>query len=392
MRQLATLQKIQTLEPIPEKDRIVLAKFDNVGWSVIVGKDDFKVRDLAIYYEVDSLLPPEPCYEFLRKRCFNEKWQGHRIRSMKMGQIYSEGLVLPLTAVSYDLTKYHEGDDVTDLLKIRKYDPEALAEQKLLEQRKKKYGPVMRFLLRIPFIKYLLYPKRSRTQFPKWAHMSDETSVQVLPYVYEDYKGVKVYVTEKLDGQSALFGVVGREFVVCSRRMRLPALGKIKGKYVAEKNNYWKSAEKFDIERKLRLAQKELGIDLYVQGEQCGPSISGNRVKWTELKFYIFNIYDVTHAKYFAFEDMVSFCAKYGFEMVPLLEVTDFKWENVDVLIAYAKGNSVITNTELREGIVIRSYEPKQPGRGMAGQASFKVINPDFDLKWHGAGVKEEEE
>jgi RNA ligase len=393
MRTLATIQTIKSLDPLPEKDKIVLASFENTGWHVIVGKDDFKVGDKCIYVEADSILPQRPEFEFLRKRCWNEKWQGFRIRNMKMAQTFSEGIAFPQSIIAGNTMKsIPDGVDVTEQLGIIKYDPEALAEAKLLEQRTKKYGPFMRFMLRIPIIKKLLYPKRKSTSFPKWAHMSDETRVQVLPYVYEDYKGVKVYVTEKLDGQSCLFGMVHREFVVCSRRMRLPAPRKIKGKWAEMKNKYWESAEKFDVKNKLQRASKELGIDLYVQGEQCGPGISGNRVKWTELKFYIFNIYDVTHAKYFAFEDMVSFCAKYGFEMVPLLEITDFRWENVDALIAYAKGNSVITNTELREGIVIRSYEPKQPGRGMAGQASFKVINPDFDLKWHGAGVKEEEE
>lgn len=392
-RSLASIQTIKSLESIEGKDKIVLASFVNVDWKVIVGKEDFKLNDKCIYIEADSILPVRPEFEFLRKRCWNEKWQGFRIRNMKMAGVYSEGIAFPQTIIAGNTMKsIPDGVDLTEQLGIVKYDPEALAEAQLLEQRKKKYGPVMRFLLRIPLIKKLLYPKRSSTAFPKWAHMSDETRVQVLPYVYEDFKGEKVYVTEKLDGQSSLFGVVGREFVVCSRRMRLPPIRKIRGKYAAEKNNYWKSAEKFDIERKLREAKKELGIDLYVQGEQCGPGIQGNKLALPDLRLFVFNVYDVTHGKYFTFEEMVSFCSKWGFEMPPLVEITNFHWENVDVLIAYSKGQSMVNPADFREGVVIRSYHPKQPGRGMAGQSSFKVINPDFDLKYHGAGVKEVEE
>lgn len=387
MRTLATVQTIKSLEAIPEKDKIVLASFENTGWHVIVGKDDnLKVGDRCIYIEYDSVLPEWPEYEFLRKRCWNEKWKGFRIRNMKMGGVYSEGIVFPLTLITIRFPRYiqlSEGMDVTDVLEIVKYDPEAMAEKLLLEEierRKKKYPLIIRFLLKFAFFRDIMFP-RKKTNWPVWAHHSDETRVQVLPYVYDQYIGTRCYATEKIDGQSALFGVNKREFAVCSRNLRLPEPTKLKGMYIAEKFNYWLTAQKYDIEAKLRKAQKEMGIDLYVQGEQCGPGISENKYGFTELKFFVFNIFDITHKKYFGWNDILTFCVKYEFFPVYLLEVFDFHFNNIDELVNYSKGNSFFAPIP-REGVVIRSLDPMPPGNGMANMMSFKVINPDFALKY----------
>lgn len=386
MRLLATIQKIKSLDPIPGKDKIVLASFMSTDWHVIVGKDDFKINDLAIYCEYNSVLPEWPEYEFLRKRCWNEKWKGFRIRNMKMGGVYSEGIVFPLSLMTDRYPRYvnfTEGMDVTDPLKIVKYDPEAMAEALLLEmieKRKKKYPFYVRWLLKIPLFRNLMFP-RKKTNWPVWAHHSDETRVQVLPYVYDQYQGVRVYITEKVDGQSALFGVYKKDFAVCSRNLRLPKPTKLKGMYIAEKSNYWLTAQKYDIEEKLRKAKKEMGIDLYVQGEQCGPGIGGNKYGFKELQFFVFNIFDITHQKYLGWNDILAFCVKYGFFPVYLIEVDDFHFKTVDELVEYAKGNSIHAPIP-REGVVIRSLDPMPPGNGMANMMSFKVINPEFQLKY----------
>lgn len=95
MRNLASIQKILNLEPIEGKDRIVLATV--LGWKCIVQKDEFKVGDLCIYIEIDSILPERPEFEFLRPRCFSEKKGGFFIKTMKLGQTYSQGIIFPLT-------------------------------------------------------------------------------------------------------------------------------------------------------------------------------------------------------------------------------------------------------------------------------------------------------
>lgn len=95
MHDLSTISVIQEIIPIEGKDRIVLATVEN--YHSIVQKDEFRPGDKVIYVYYDSILPVRPEFEFLRKRCWSEKYQGFRIRPMKMGSTVSEGLVLSLS-------------------------------------------------------------------------------------------------------------------------------------------------------------------------------------------------------------------------------------------------------------------------------------------------------
>ena len=74
MQDLATISVIQEIVPIEGKDRIVLATVEN--YHSIVQKDEFRPGDKVIYVYYDSILPERPEFEFLRKRCWSEKYQG----------------------------------------------------------------------------------------------------------------------------------------------------------------------------------------------------------------------------------------------------------------------------------------------------------------------------
>ena len=50
-----TVQTIASLEEIPGADKIVLARMQDNAWQVVVKKEDFKVGDQAIYFEIDNL-------------------------------------------------------------------------------------------------------------------------------------------------------------------------------------------------------------------------------------------------------------------------------------------------------------------------------------------------
>ena len=70
-RKLASVVKIADIQPIPNADAIVVASVK--GWKVVVKKDEFKVGDFAVYYEIDSFLPIRPHFEFLRKSSFKRR-------------------------------------------------------------------------------------------------------------------------------------------------------------------------------------------------------------------------------------------------------------------------------------------------------------------------------
>ena len=56
-RELAYVVIIDGIEPIPGYDRVEHAIVG--GWRVIVQKDQFKVGDPAIYFEIDSRVPSD---------------------------------------------------------------------------------------------------------------------------------------------------------------------------------------------------------------------------------------------------------------------------------------------------------------------------------------------
>lgn len=123
MRRLATIATIENLEPIPNADKILKATVR--GWECVVSKSDmFNVGDKVIFIEVDSVLPPRPEFAFMKDRKY-------RVRTIKLRKQISQGLVLPM---SYLKGHFEVGDDVTKLLGITKYDPQADAEKKLLKE------------------------------------------------------------------------------------------------------------------------------------------------------------------------------------------------------------------------------------------------------------------
>lgn len=383
MRNLCTIQTVKKLEPIEGKDKIVLASFESVGWHVIVGIDT-KVGDKVVYCETDTILPEKPEFEFLRKRCWNDTWKGFRIKRMKLGQTISEGLAIPLKDIYPDKLKdpWLEGKDITDLIGARKYDPEALLEAALVSSGAKKYNWVLRLLFHIPAFKQWYFQKRSKS-WPSFVSKTDETRVQNLQYVFNpEWKGLPVYVTEKVDGQSATFALKDGVFYVCSRNLCITKerIRSMK-RYPMQQTNYLKTAEKYGIADILKRYRKATGHDIYIQGEQCGPGIQGNKYGLSELTLFVFNVYDLTEKRYFSSFEVKNFCIEYGLLCVPRVYEGKFTWENIDEIVEFSKGNSLLHDIP-REGVVIRSSKSLPPERGMANQFSMKVINPDFLVKY----------
>lgn len=102
MRKLATIQIIEELKPIEGADKIEAARVK--GWWIVVKKDQFKVGDRVIYYEIDSLLPVKPEFEFLLKGSTLKKsvidgkeYEGIRLKTIKLRGALSQGLILPVS-------------------------------------------------------------------------------------------------------------------------------------------------------------------------------------------------------------------------------------------------------------------------------------------------------
>ena len=96
-RKLATVERIVSLEKHPNADTLDLIGVR--GWTVISKSDQHKINDLVVYFEIDSFLPVDDRYEFLRKGGFKSTknlGDGFRLRTMKLRGEVSSGLILPL--------------------------------------------------------------------------------------------------------------------------------------------------------------------------------------------------------------------------------------------------------------------------------------------------------
>jgi ATP-dependent RNA circularization protein (DNA/RNA ligase family) len=129
-------------------------------------------------------------------------------------------------------------------------------------------------------------------------------------------------------------------------------------------------AEKYGMEKKL----KDLGVELYIQGEICGPGIQGNKYGFKEKKFFIFNVYLLKEQRFMSYLKMESLAEELRCEVVPLVS----KMANVKTVedaVEWSQGESIFNGTMPREGIVVRSL-------ALNTKRSVKVINPEFLLKY----------
>ena len=151
-----------------------------------------------------------------------------------------------------------------------------------------------------------------------------------------------------------------------------------------EENVFWATVHKMDVESKIRALSNKFFYDgvypnLALQGELLGPGIQGNKYDLKEHVILWFNLFDINSFKYFHGDDFFELVEEVGLKTVPL--INKFILNNtVDELVEMSKDKSKLNDKIHREGIVIRPCEEKEDKK--LGRVSFKVINPDFLLKF----------
>jgi RNA ligase (TIGR02306 family) len=332
-RKLVSIQIISEINPIPDADKIEVAKFQSISWQVVVRKNEFTIGDFCVYFEIDSLLTKADWNAFLFKKPEDTKY---RLKTCRLRRVLSQGLVIPITSIpELNGIILTEGMDLTEILKVEKYEPEIPAD--------------MRGIIKRSFPTHLV---------PK----SDELRVQSFPAVIEEFKGKKVYISQKLDGCSISLILKDGEFDVCSRNLSLKE---------SESNLYWKMAKQYDILAKLQSLDKSYAI----QAECVGQGIQKNRMGLKDQQLFIFNVYSINESRYLNFEEFKAFCEKLGLQHVPILDVTEFNYSIEELLGLADKWK--YSNGHEQEGIVIRPIEEFRSGV-LEGRASFKVINNKY--------------
>jgi len=99
MRKLATIRKIDAVRPIEGANAIECAVLG--GWTVVIKRGEYQAGDLAVYLEIDSWVP-HALAPFLSKGTAPREYngvKGERLRSVKLKNTTSQGLILPLSSL-----------------------------------------------------------------------------------------------------------------------------------------------------------------------------------------------------------------------------------------------------------------------------------------------------
>lgn len=349
-RELAYIVEVKNITPM-NADRLECAHIG--GWHCVVGKGEFKVGDLAVYFEVDSKLPevaPFNEMEFLKSKHY-------KVKTQKIRGEYSQGLLVPVSAFGWEAYpaanidepcvkdeegKYHYLDTEEIFLTKKLGVTYAVSED---NQRKAPSGD-----------KYKAMTQRKPDLFKKkWARwmMKREWGRKVMFALFgkkKDYKGWPVgkfpgvsktdqercenmtwvlndktpfIRTQKCDGSSGTYILArkpfGRyEFYVCSRNVRMYRQDQ---ECFYDQNYYWEVAKKYDIEAKMKDYLKKNKDTEFVcwQGEICGPGIQGNPQKLTETHFFCFHMTDAKRGRY-DIREAKKIWESYGMEVVPVDE------------------------------------------------------------------------
>jgi len=389
MRNLASIQTVDKIIEIPKANTIELVTFKNVAWQCVAKKGEFVPGGLCVYFEIDSLLPKEnTAFAFMEARKF-------RVKTVKfMTEYLSQGLALPISAFpELDIEKMADGLDVTEVLKITKYENDAGDDEEAVEEmskNRKKYGKFRNLLMKYKigrFIVRTFIGNKPTGNFP--THLcakTDETRIQNLVSLFEKAKGIEFIISEKLEGQSGTYilqkGKFFRKntFYVCSRNNCYPT--KIP-------NNFWYIADKYKIQEILESLMRSFkdATHITLQGEIVGPKVQKNIYKLEDLEFYAFNIV-VT----FKNGDVTAFNPKFIKALLEIVYEHTVKAENkithcpilgtcilgvtpgyrtVEEILQSAEGCSTLFNTH-REGLVLRN---------MGMHYSFKAVSNAYLLK-----------
>ncbi|EKD22545.1 MAG: RNA ligase, DRB0094 family [uncultured bacterium] len=327
MRKMATVRRIDAINPIPDADSIECAVIG--GWKVVTKKGEYKPGDLAVYCEIDSWIPNELA-PFLSKGEPKEynSIKGERLRTVRLRKQLSQGLLLPYSILGRIGA---EDEDVSEELNIQKW--EAPVNPQLAGQVK--------------------------GNFPSRIPKTDQERVQNLSKELEQYADQVFEVTEKLEGSSMTCYMIENEFGVCSRNLDLKR---------DENNTFWRVAIEQSIENKMRT----LASDNYaIQGELIGPGIQGNIYNLNKHTFRVFDIYDIDAGEYVFPETRHQIVEALGLTHVPLIGFLAIQ-ANMDYLLETAEGNSLLNDKQEREGLVYKAAQ---------GQFSFKAISNKYLLK-----------
>ena len=352
-----SIEEVLEVNPHENADRLDLISI--LGWNVISQKGIWNKGDLALYIPIDSILPKE-----IEDKIFGPdskiKLNGSRVRTIKLRGCISQGMIVKPEILG--INKYKLGDDFTDFLGIKKFEP-----------------PV-----ELPRGIGICNQVKKKDKNHNFKEYTDIENIKNYHKVFEE--GEFVYVSEKLHGTSFRCGYVETEantlwkkilkifnilpkyeFVYGSRRVQLQNK-KFNGFY--EENVYAKAVDKYNLKEKLKPGE-------VIYGEIIGPGIQKGYtygVKEGDIEFYAYDLKKDDMFIDFCF--LRSICDARRIPVVPQIYVGQY---HVDKIKELTKGNSVLCpEQKIREGCVVKPVKERM--NKYTGRTVLKSINDDYLL------------
>lgn len=357
--------RITELEKHPNADTLSIVRIG--GYQVVVKTENYKVGDLAIYIQPDSVVPQSAPFEFLwaDKEFLDgvvpEKYR--RITVRRFRKKWSEGLILPIKDFygfnpEWRAEFSQEGDEVSEIIGITHYEPPEPIEN-IHGQRKQQYKwPPKSFKGWVYYLLHLIGIDLngpvggSNEKGPKNPPpVYDVESLKNFKNAFED--GEQVLVTEKIHGSNARYLFKDGRMYVGSRQL-------------------WKSEKSTCIWR--RALQQHPWIEEWCRAHE-GTTLFGEVVptqggfnygcRDQETKFFAFDAYTPDERWEFPFGAV---------DLVPALYGGPYSDEKVK---SFVDGKSNVEGAgHIREGCVVRPMIERHV-TGL-GRLHLKLVSNQF--------------
>ena len=397
-RELAYVVIIDGIEPIPGYDRVEHAIVG--GWRVIVQKDQFKVGDPAIYFEIDSRVPADrECFAFLEKRHY-------KVKTLKMCKTLSQGLLMHAEDFGWHIARTFDTVCIVDSEQISHFanDESRFLTQKLgvtyaddednsrkapsidkykkMEMRHRKLfkNPIIHWFMRYKFgreIMFFVFGKKKDKKNGWPSHIAARTDVERIQNCIWLLNDKQPYVaSEKVDGSSfsamAERGRFGKiKYYVCSRNV---VFDNPNAECFYDTNIYFEAWNKYNLKEIITKILNDYNLpNVAIQAEIYGNDVQKRDYSTKEHQMAVFHI--VSNCVKFPMDKVVEICEKYGLPHVPIVDDNYIFPDTIEELQEYVESEPSKIDGLAREGIVF--YDKA------TGAQYVKFVSPNFLMKYH---------
>lgn len=310
-------------EPHPNADALVIQKV--FGYQVCLRKEDWVGVEYGAYIQPDSVVDTDrPEFSWLKGKAFREAIPGdtrfHKVCAIRLRDVLSFGLMVPAPEGA------KEGDDVSDVLGVTRYQPTLV------------YGA---------------------TEPP--SGYSPEYDLEAFQRYAQDVfqEGEMVHVFEKLDGVNARYCFRDGKIHVGSKSIWLEE---------KEDSAWWKN-----LKNNYGIVELCKSGDFTVYGEIVGfPGGHKTKMRYGipngEIDFYVFDI--AFGDTFLSWDKVCSLCDSFSLKRVPRIATMAYSFNSVCDL---ADGVTLISGANHhREGIVVRPMEER---RSILGRSVLKMVS-----------------